>query len=142
MLKANNPWAARRLRGQGAGPRLERLLRRRRPAEPPAVHRLAPEGHDRRGGAGGQPAAGGLEGPTSPCHQLETTPTVLPKAFADERFAFYGTTLRGTPQQQARWKRAVNATNDALGEAVGKLYVAKYFPPASKAAGRGHGRAS
>ncbi|MGZ6020357.1 MAG: M13 family metallopeptidase [Phenylobacterium sp.] len=58
---------------------------------------------------------------------------VLPKAFADERFAFYGTTLSGTPQQQARWKRAVNSTNNALGEAVGKLYVAKYFPPEAKA---------
>ncbi|HEX3886392.1 MAG TPA: M13 family metallopeptidase [Phenylobacterium sp.] len=58
---------------------------------------------------------------------------VLPKAFADERFAFYGTTLSGTPQQQARWKRAVNATNGALGMAVGKLYVAKYFPPEAKA---------
>ena len=58
---------------------------------------------------------------------------VLPKAFADERFAFYGTTMSGTPQQQLRWKRAVNATNNALGEAVGKLYVAKYFPPESKA---------
>ncbi|THD58003.1 M13 family metallopeptidase [Phenylobacterium sp.] len=58
---------------------------------------------------------------------------VLPKAFSDERFAFYGTTLSGTPQQQARWKRAVNSTNNALGMAVGKLYAAKYFPPESKA---------
>jgi len=58
---------------------------------------------------------------------------VLPKAFADERFAFYGTTLSGTPQQAVRWKRAVNNTNGALSDAVGKLYVAKYFPPESKA---------
>jgi putative endopeptidase len=58
---------------------------------------------------------------------------VLPKAFSDERFAFYGTTLSGTPQQQVRWKRAVNSTNGALGMAVGKLYAAKYFPPESKA---------
>ena len=65
--------------------------------------------------------------------QLNDYSNVLPKAFADERFAFYGTTLSGTPQQLARWKRAVNATNNALGEAVGKLYVAKYFPPQSKA---------
>lgn len=65
--------------------------------------------------------------------QLDHFSNVLPKAFADERFAFYGTTLSGTPQQQVRWKRAVNATNGALGEAVGKLYVAKYFPPESKA---------
>lgn len=58
---------------------------------------------------------------------------ILPKAFADEAFAFYGTTLQGTPEQRARWKRAVDATNDALGEAVGKMYVTKYFPPAAKA---------
>jgi predicted metalloendopeptidase len=58
---------------------------------------------------------------------------VLPKAFADERFAFYGTTLSGTPQQAVRWKRAVNATNGALSDAVGELYVARYFPPDSKA---------
>ena len=66
-------------------------------------------------------------------HQLNDFSNVLPKAFADERFAFYGTTLSGTPQQQVRWKRAVNATNGALGEAVGKLYVAEYFPPEQKA---------
>jgi putative endopeptidase len=65
--------------------------------------------------------------------QLDHYSNVLPKAFADERFAFYGTTLSGTPQQLARWKRAVNATNNALGEAVGKLYVARYFPAQSKA---------
>jgi predicted metalloendopeptidase len=65
--------------------------------------------------------------------QINHYSNVLPKAFADERFAFYGTTLSGTPQQAARWKRAVNATNGALGMAVGKLYVARYFPPESKA---------
>jgi putative endopeptidase len=65
--------------------------------------------------------------------QLNHYSGVLPKAFSDERFAFYGTTLSGTPQQQARWKRAVNSTNNALGMAVGKLYAAKYFPPESKA---------
>jgi predicted metalloendopeptidase len=66
-------------------------------------------------------------------HAIDDVSNVLPKAFADERFAFYSHTLSGTPQQQVRWKRAVNATNAALGEAVGKLYVAKYFPPESKA---------
>jgi len=59
---------------------------------------------------------------------------VLPKAFDDENFAFYGHILNGQPQQRERWKRAVQATNGALGEAVGKLYVEKKFPPASKAA--------
>jgi len=66
-------------------------------------------------------------------HAIDRAAGVLPKAFADERFAFYGRVLSGTPQQQERWKRAVNATNDSLGEAVGKAYVARYFPPAAKA---------
>ena len=66
-------------------------------------------------------------------HLLNHYSPVLPKAFADERFAFYGAALSGTPQQQARWKRAVGATNAALGWAVGRLYAARYFPPAFKA---------
>jgi len=66
-------------------------------------------------------------------HTLNQYSGVLPKAFADERFAFYGTALAGTPQQQVRWKRALNAANAAVGDAVGQVYVAKYFPPASKA---------
>jgi predicted metalloendopeptidase len=57
---------------------------------------------------------------------------LLPKAFVDERFSFYGKTMAGQPQLAARWKRGVDATSGALGEAVGKLYVAKYFPPESK----------
>jgi putative endopeptidase len=57
----------------------------------------------------------------------------LPKAFVEARFAFYGKALSGTPELRARWKRAVAATDDALGEAVGKIYVEKYFPPAEKA---------
>ncbi len=66
-------------------------------------------------------------------HTLNKYSGVLPKAFADERFAFYGTALSGTPQQQARWKRALAAANRAVGDAVGQVYVAKYFPPSSKA---------
>ncbi|MEH6436788.1 M13 family metallopeptidase [Massilia sp. DD77] len=57
----------------------------------------------------------------------------LPKAFADQRFAFYGTALAGTPQQSLRWKRALAATNGAMDDAVGKLYVQKYFPAENKA---------
>ena len=66
-------------------------------------------------------------------HLLDHNSGSLPKAFADERFAFYGTILQGTPKQQERWKRAVTATNAALGMAVGRLYVARYFPPSAKA---------
>ena len=64
---------------------------------------------------------------------VERASTFLPKAFADEQFAFYGKVLSGTPKQSDRWKRAVAVTDAALGEAVGKLYVAKYFPPSEKA---------
>jgi putative endopeptidase len=56
----------------------------------------------------------------------------LPKAFSDEHFVFYETTLQGTPEQRARWKRAVDATNEALGQVVGKLYVTKYFSASAK----------
>ena len=48
-------------------------------------------------------------------------------------FAFYGTTLTGAPEQQARWKRGVSLVSAGMGEAVGKEYVAKYFPPEAKA---------
>jgi len=58
----------------------------------------------------------------------------LPDAVANESFAFYGTTLSGTPEREPRWKRAVNFVKGALGEEVGKAYVAKYFPPETKAA--------
>ena len=66
-------------------------------------------------------------------HTLNHFSGVLPKAFADEKFAFYENALRGTPQQPARWKRALTAANTAVPDAVGQIYVAKYFPPASKA---------
>ncbi len=59
---------------------------------------------------------------------------VLPDAVAQEAFSFYGTALSGTPQMQERWKRAVDFTTNNMGEAVGKDYVAKYFPPETKAA--------
>ena len=66
-------------------------------------------------------------------HHINQFAPVLPKAFVDARFEFYGKALSGTPKQQDRWKRGVNNTNGALGDAVGKLYAAKYFPPEAKA---------
>ncbi|MGE5813216.1 MAG: M13 family metallopeptidase, partial [Acidobacteriota bacterium] len=66
-------------------------------------------------------------------HLLDHYGYVLPKSFVDERFAFYGQTLSGTPQIRERWKRAVDVTNGALGYAVGKLYVQKFFAPEQKA---------
>jgi putative endopeptidase len=65
---------------------------------------------------------------------LTAEAAVLPKAFDAENFDFYGRILNGQPEQRERWKRAVRATGGALGEAVGELYVARKFPPESKAA--------
>jgi predicted metalloendopeptidase len=59
--------------------------------------------------------------------------STLPKAYSDLRFEFYGKSLTGSPQQSPRWKRALSATNGALEEAVGKMYVGKYFPAENKA---------
>ena len=57
---------------------------------------------------------------------------LLSKPFVDENFAFYGKILTGTQELRPRWKRGVGAVEGALGEAVGKLYVARVFPPAAK----------
>lgn len=57
----------------------------------------------------------------------------LPKAYADAKFDFYGKTLRGTLQQEARWKRAVNLVEDSLGEGLGEVYVKQHFSPEKKA---------
>jgi endothelin-converting enzyme/putative endopeptidase len=66
---------------------------------------------------------------------INSTPSeVLPKAFDDEHFDFYSRKLRGQPEQLARWKRCVQATDGALGEALGQVYAAQEFPPSSKQA--------
>src|SRR5690554_3518219 len=59
--------------------------------------------------------------------------SVLTEEINDRNFEFYGKVLRGTPEQEPRWKRGVDATDGALGEVLGQLYVAEYFPPAAKA---------
>jgi putative endopeptidase len=63
---------------------------------------------------------------------LATFAPELSKAFVDENFSFYGTTLSGATEQRPRWKRAVTLTEGTMGEAVGKLYVDKYFSPEAK----------
>ena len=63
-----------------------------------------------------------------------TDSLVLPKPFDDETFDFYNRKLAGQPEQRARWKRCVQATDGALGEALGQVYVAQEFPPSSKQA--------
>jgi putative endopeptidase len=59
---------------------------------------------------------------------------VLPDAIAENNFSFYSKTLSGTPEREARWKRAVGFAEGSVGEEVGKSYAAKYFPPETKAA--------
>lgn len=66
-------------------------------------------------------------------HAIERGAPFLSKPFADEHFAFNGQALSGTPQQRARWKRGVDSSSAALGEAIGKLYVEKYFSAEAKA---------
>jgi len=56
----------------------------------------------------------------------------LHEALVNENFAFYGTTLSGTPQLKERWKRGVALVEGGLGEAIGEMYVERYFPPAAK----------
>jgi putative endopeptidase len=66
-------------------------------------------------------------------HALDRRARLLPKAFVDEDFAFYEGALRGTPQMEERWKRALRSTNAALPDALGKLYVERHFAPEAKA---------
>ena len=65
-------------------------------------------------------------------HLITSAAPTLPKKFVDENFAFYGKTLSGTPEIQPRWKRCVTAADNAMGMALGRLYVEEYFPPAAK----------
>ena len=60
-------------------------------------------------------------------HAIDHFAAFLPKAFVDAHFAFYGSALQGTPQLPERWKRALDDTNHALGDGVGRLYVQRYF---------------
>ena len=66
-------------------------------------------------------------------HLADAFATDLPTAFDEEHFDFFGRKLEGTPEQEPRWKRCVNATDRSLGEVLGKLYVQEYFTPDMKA---------
>jgi len=66
-------------------------------------------------------------------HVADSAAPLLSKRFVDASFAFHNHELGGQPEQQPRWKRAVSFTNGALGESVGRVYVSRYFPAASKA---------
>ena len=58
--------------------------------------------------------------------------TSLPESFDHETWSFYAHTLRGAQQEQARWKRCTSRVDGELGEALGQVYVARYFPPQEK----------
>jgi predicted metalloendopeptidase len=66
-------------------------------------------------------------------HLLSDYAPYLSKSFVDQSFSFYGTVVRGVPQNEVRWKRGVELLDQDIGEALGRLYVARYFPPESKA---------
>jgi predicted metalloendopeptidase len=66
-------------------------------------------------------------------HLLNASAPGLPEAFVAEEFEFRGKTLTGAKEIQPRWKRCVQATDRSLGEALGQIYVQKYFPPEAKA---------
>ncbi len=66
-------------------------------------------------------------------HVLTETAPLLSKQFVDTHFEMYGKILSGTPQNRDRWKRGVERVTDAMGEAVGKIYVARHFTPETKA---------
>jgi putative endopeptidase len=66
-------------------------------------------------------------------HVIENYAGVLPKTLAEEHFAFFGKTLSGAQQQLPRWQRGVMVVNGLLGDAVGKSYAERYFPPQAKA---------
>ena len=65
-------------------------------------------------------------------HLVSSLSPYLSSAFVEERFAFYGTTLSGTPKLKERWKRGVDLVEGALGEAVGQIYVQRHFSPVAK----------
>ncbi|MFI5150246.1 MAG: M13 family metallopeptidase [Bacteroidia bacterium] len=65
-------------------------------------------------------------------HLIMNTAGKLNKAMADEHFNFYGTVLTGVKEQKIRWKRILEQTDRSVGDALGQLYVAKYFTPESK----------
>jgi putative endopeptidase len=66
-------------------------------------------------------------------HLVSDAAPYLSKKFVDARFDMYGKTLSGTPQIEERWKRGVDQVTGAMGEAVGQIYVSKYFTPETKA---------
>ena len=115
-------------------PRLEGVLRCGGScATRQAVRRVAAERRHRHRRAGGQRAAGGMEGLPALSSASSTSAPSCPRPSSTSASTSTGTCCRAPRSSAPRWKRAVDATSDALGEAVGKLYVERYFPPEEKA---------
>ena len=74
-----------------------------------------------------------LEGLLALASCCRSTAPYLHHAAEQENFAFYGTKLRGQPEPEPRWQRAARVIDGSIGEALGQLYVEKYFPPAARA---------
>jgi predicted metalloendopeptidase len=70
-------------------------------------------------------------------HAIQSRVGVLPSALYRQSFSFFGPVLSGAQKPRDRWKRAVSATNAALGYAVGRIYAGRYFPAADKARAEG-----
>ncbi|HTF14505.1 MAG TPA: M13 family metallopeptidase [Burkholderiales bacterium] len=66
-------------------------------------------------------------------HVLRAAAPYLAAPFEAEQFRFYGTVLRGTPAMEPRWQRSARVIDGAIGEALGQLYVERYYPPEAKA---------
>jgi putative endopeptidase len=66
-------------------------------------------------------------------HLIHAAASELSQEFVNEDFSFFGKTLTGAQELKPRWKRVISSTDSSLGEALGKLYVADYFPPQAKA---------
>ena len=133
-VDACRAWRAR------AGARLECVSLSRRPRDATALHRLASDCDRRHLTPGGERARRCLEGLSGISRHRPLRQIICRGHLSISALRFYGTALEGTPQIRARWKRAVDATNNALGEAVGKLYVAEVLPAAIEGTGTGDGR--
>ncbi|QOY95706.1 M13 family metallopeptidase [Massilia sp. UMI-21] len=132
ILKANNPWAMKDFKAKAPGMDWKAFMQGAHLAGQDRFIAYHPGAIK---GAAEQVAATDLATWKDylAFHSLNQFASTLPKAYGDLRFAFYGKGLTGSPQQSPRWKRALSATNTAMDEAVGKMYVAKYFPAENKA---------
>ncbi len=131
-----------RMLGQmGIGTLSEAIVREMPPtAEEMAAAKLDPADSSKMGG--GVPATLKLidERPVAvwqawlTSHFLSDHASYLPKDIDDANFAFYGTALSGQPQQRERWKRGISAVESQIGELLGQIYAARYFPAPNRAA--------